>query len=158
MKYFSNVMSRITAAATAFVLITGTASCANNNDNNIEFKSQPYYMSNAKDYKQVYTILKESAQKQDFERIRRNTDYDDDDIDIVYEAEHSDLSDDEDAGSEEYSYLSGASYSSPMGVPFTDSILPLDPAKKTDPGNNYQENDVFSYDIMKRKISIPFCV
>ena len=64
MKYFSNVMSRITAAATAFVLITGTASCANNNDNNIEFKSQPYYMSNAKDYKQVYTILKESAQKQ----------------------------------------------------------------------------------------------
>lgn len=149
MKYFSNVMSRITAAATAFVLITGTASCANNNDNNIEFKSQPYYMSNAKDYKQVYTILKESAQKHDFERIRRNTDYDDDDIDIVYEAEHSDLSDDEDAGSEEYSYLSGASYSSPMGVPFTDSILPLDPAKKTDPGNNYQENDVFSYDIIK---------
>lgn len=150
MKYFSNVISRIAAAATAVALIGGTASCAMNNGPNINAKNQPYYMSNARDYNQVYAILKESARKQEFERIRRNEDDDDDDdIDIVYEAASLSLSDDEDEGAEEYSRISCASYNSPHGVPFTDGILPLTPAKKTDTGNNYQENDVFSYDTIK---------
>ncbi len=92
MNYFSNVISRIAAAVTAFALITGTAACADNNGRNIKLKSQPHYMSHAKDYKELYKILKESAEKQEFERIRTTTDEDDDDIDIVYEAEYSDLS------------------------------------------------------------------
>ena len=149
MNYFSNVISRIAAAVTAFVLIAVSASCADNNGRNIKLKSQPHYMSHAKDYKELYKILKVSAKKQEFERIRTTTDDDDDDIDIVYEAEYSDLSYEEDEGYEEYSYISGASYDSPRGVPFTDGILPLNPAKKTDPGNNYQENDVYSYDRIK---------
>ena len=167
MKSFSSAMARIAAVTTAFALVAGTASCTANNgktskkqtsstymqtESNDQEESydysgimnQSYYMSNAENYKQVYALLKAGAQRQDHERIRSNNiDYYEEDIDIVYEAELSDTLQDNDDISDEPGYISCADYESPMGVPFTDSILPMGPEKKKNPGNNYQEGNDF---------------